>query len=332
MKAGKNNLCLSSTNLNDYYSTQAPCIVEKQGEAVVEGKTMLEFLQLLESEKAHLIKKEKGVVIKHKKTRGTFATHEPAEFPKAPVVKGKSDVFDPKLLEKIKMLLFSTSHDESRPHLTGVNFSSKGSKNYITTTDGFRLSITTYNKKTPYPPITLSAALFQEVARLSADEGAEVVFSKNESMARFIFGGHELISQAIEGEFPAFEKVIPSSYSTEALVSREEFVRSIKLAGVFIKNQSNVMIFNITKNGLEIHPKKAEGRGSVAFQELEAYEGKPLKIAFNFRFVLEFLSNTNAKTIRLQATQPTAPCVFIPEGVSDFLHIIMPLRTEETAG
>jgi DNA polymerase-3 subunit beta len=62
------------------------------------------------------------------------------------------------------------------------------------------------------------------------------------------------------------------------------------------------------------------------------FEGEELKIAFNYRYVLDFLNTVSLEKLTIELTTPTAPAVFRDPKSEAYLHIIMPLRTEETTG
>lgn len=55
-----------------------------------------------------------------------------------------------------------------------------------------------------------------------------------------------------------------------------------------------------------------------------------MKIAFNYKYILDFLSTVNAGQVILECTTAAAPGVFKIVDNEEYLHIIMPLRTEET--
>jgi len=64
--------------------------------------------------------------------------------------------------------------------------------------------------------------------------------------------------------------------------------------------------------------------------ELEAkQEGEENSIAFNSRFILDFLNSTQANEISFEMTTSLNPGIFRPVGDSSYFHIIMPVRVQE---
>lgn len=326
----RDSLSLTSTNLSGFFCTQIPAVVAQEGSVVVESRTLLDFLGLLETEDVTLILRQ-GVLIIHKgKVKGSFATFEASDFPQPPIIEGKEYLLAKDTLLNINSILFSSSKDESRPHLTGINLSVREDKTYLATTDGFRLSVATLSGAQNYPSVTIAASVFSEVIRLGGEKEVKIIYSPTTKTIKFILPNTEIYSQIIEGDFPAFEKVIPESTTTKITLKKDEFLQNIKIAAVFTRNQSSVMIFEISEQGVVIRPKEIEGKGAEAFCEVEEFSGNKLKIAFNYRFVLEFLANTRGDRIVMEATQSTAPCIFRSQETKNLVHVIMPLRTEET--
>ena len=151
-------------------------------------------------------------------------------------------------------------------------------------------------------------------------------YSEKEKTILFTVGQKEFYSRLIEGDFPPFEKVIPSESKTKITVDREELLQKVRLVSVFARDYSNIIICEVKKDGIHISPKVDGGiEGSTAFQDAEV-DGIEQKIAFNFRFVNDFLSTVRAKKIIIEILRPDAPVVFKEEGKTNFIHIIMPIR------
>ena len=167
-----------------------------------------------------------------------------------------------------------------------------------------------------------------EVLRLAQGDGdVRILFSDEKKIIKFTISDVNVYSRVIEGEFPPFERVIPTDFRTRVVLNREEFLRGIKMAAVFARDYSNVVVFEIKKEGFYLKPRAKDEKETIIYQEGEI-EGEPQKIAFNYKFVLDFLVNIKGDRVILEITQPNAPAVFKINGETDFLHVIMPIRTE----
>lgn len=333
LKISKNKLEIITTNLDDFFYTQIEIKNEEKKEAVIDLKKIIEFLNFLPSQEIEIELQEKKMIIRSGKTTGCFNLTSSVDFPPLPKVEGKKFFFEKKIfLEKLPLIIFSAAKNETRPVLTGVNFLTKADNQYIVATDGFRLSLFVEEKKEEIPSMIVSALLLEEIIRLikGEDKKIEVIFSSESKIIRVGFeeGKTFIFSRAIEGEFPPFERVIPTDWKTRMTINREEFLRNIKLISVFARDYSNIVFFEIKKDGLYLKPKTKEQLGTVVFQEGKV-EGEEQRIAFNYKFILDFLVNVGGKEIIFEMNQPNTPGVFKTDLYQNFLHIIMPIRIEE---
>ena len=84
----------------------------------------------------------------------------------------------------------------------------------------------------------------------------------------------------------------------------------------------------VEKESVKFVPKVGQGEEDVVYQEAKI-EGEPQKIAFNYKYLIDFLSQTSKKKIIIELLRSDAPAVFKIEGVNNFFHIIMPVRIQE---
>lgn len=330
LKGENHKIHFYSTNLNYYYHGFIRCEENHKFNAVIEPKKISEFISLLSSGKINLEIKDRTIVLSQAKTKGEFPLFSAGEFPFPPSISSKKQILKTDFLkETLPLLVFSASTDETRPTLTGVNFVSRDSANHIVTTDGFRLSLLILKKDLPLPSMIVPSSFLSEIVRMIGDR-REVFFSyrEDEKILAFFIGEDEFFTRLIDGEYPPYEKVVPVEKKTTIVLDREEFLRNIRLVSVFARDFSNIIILNIEKEGLRLSPKTGRDEDNVAFQEAEIL-GENLKIAFNFKFLIDFLSSVPSKKIVIELLRSDSPAVFKGENLDNFLHIIMPVRVQE---
>lgn len=333
IQTGKDFLTLTTTNLGDSFYTKMSATVDTPGIVVFDIKKALEFINFLDAGDIELSLEENQLKIKQGNNQGFFSIYEPEDFPELPTLDGKSFPLDQQLLEKLPYVYFSASHDETRPVMTGIYVTNTDDGAFFVSTDGFRLSLLQQKIDSSFPNTLLPAAIFQEIVKLSKrGEAVVLTLSPEDRLVRFTIGDIEIYSRVIEGDFPQYEKVIPKSSSTIITVDPKEFQKNIRLVGIFAREEADVVIFDILKEGIVLRPKAARKKNSEIFQKIDSFDGEECKIAFNYKYVLDFLNTVSADKIIIECTSATAPAVFKIADNNDYLHIIMPLRTEETTG
>ncbi len=333
IEADDDSLTLTTTNLGDSFHTKISATVEEPGTVVFDIKKALEFINFLEQGELELSIEENQLRIKQGKNQGFFSLYETDDFPELPTLDGQTFPLDQALLDKIPYVYFSASKDETRPVMTGIYVTNSEDGAYFVSTDGFRLSLLHQKIDSSFPNTLLPAAIFQEIVKLSKrGDSVLLTLSPEDRLVKFTIGAIDIYSRVIEGDFPPYEKVIPKSSSTVITVNPQEFQKNIRLVGIFAREEADVVIFDITKDGVTFRPKAARKKNSEVFQKIDSFEGDDLKVAFNYKYVLDFLNTVTADKIIIECTSATAPGVFKIADNNDYLHIIMPLRTEETTG
>ncbi len=326
----KKKLHVYSTNLNTFFHTSVNSSSEENARFLLDPHKISEFINLLgDGEMSILVEKEK-IVIVQQKTKGSFPLLSNTDFPTPPGVKGEGQVIDVKIFDKlISLVLFSASRDLSRPVLSGVNFVEKDGEMDVVTTDGFRLSLFHMKNELQMKSMLIPADFLLDLLRNSKDKKSMTLnFIDEEKMVYFKLEEDEYFTRLIEGDFPPYERVIPVEKKTTIQVDKAELIRNVKLISVFARDFSSIIICQFKKGELILSPKTEGGVENTTTQEIE-FEGEEMKVALNFKFMLEFLNTTAEEKITIELLRPDAPVVLKTPHEKEYLHIIMPVRIQE---
>ncbi|MCX7996997.1 MAG: DNA polymerase III subunit beta [Patescibacteria group bacterium] len=330
LRSEKDTLNLYATNLTTFFRTSIQIPGLEKTEVVIEPKKMLEFLTFLPSGELAVEIKDKQIILKMKKTRGNFPLIIAPDFPLPPGFPHAAKPIDTDVFSKeLPLVLFSASSDDTRPVLTGINFHTADGELKLVATDGFRLSVVQDKNLGTFPSMIVPADFLNEVLRYMK-EAKEVKFNHfpDEKIVSFEADSHVFYSRLIEGDYPPFARVIPTEVKTTIVTNRNELQRNIKLISVFARDFSNVVVMEVSPDGLTLRPKKEGNAENTAFQEAEI-DGESMAVAFNFKFVLDVLNHIEGDDVIIELLRPDAPAVFKTKKNSGFLHVIMPVRIQE---
>ncbi len=326
----KNKLIhIYATNLTSYFHTTIKNPVTEEKKIAFDPKRATEFLSLLTPGIVELEVEDSQLTIRKEKTKGSFALINAADFPYPPIMKEKEEKIKTDLLKKhLPHVLFAASSEDTRPVLNGVNFLTQDEEFIMVATDGFRLSLLKMKKDDDIPQMIVPRGFLEEVSRFAKEEKEMgLAFSKEEKVVAFSFGDTRVYSRLVEGDFPPFEKVLPAESKTKVVVEKEEFLRNIRIVSVFARDVSNIVLMSFGKDGITLSPKSDQEGQNTTLQEADV-EGEHQKVAFNFKYLLDFLSHVSEKKIIIEVLRPEAPVVFKIEGNKQFLHVIMPVRIQ----
>jgi DNA polymerase-3 subunit beta len=170
-----------------------------------------------------------------------------------------------------------------------------------------------------------------EVERIleDVDDPVEIYVTPNKSQIIFHTEEVDLVSRVIEGQFPNYKQVIPSSSQTTVIVQRDELLKATRLASYFARDAANIVRFQIdpaSGTPLVVSATAAEVGDNTGRIEANV-QGQPTTIAFNSRFVQDALSSLAAPEVKLELGGPLAPGVIkVTEDENSYLHVVMPLR------
>ena len=122
--------------------------------------------------------------------------------------------------------------------------------------------------------------------------------------------------------------MIPEKTRTKVTIEKEILLRAARMASIFARESANIVKFEIRNSKLEISANAAQVGSNVSEIEVKI-EGEENKIAFNSRYLLDFLNSVDVEQITFEMASPLSPGVFKLIGDDSFLHIIMPVRVQE---
>ena len=333
LTASKTKLNVSSTNLEISVSTSVGAKIEKDGEISIPSKIISEVVQNLPKETLELESEKEHLKISSSAFSSDVLGMNTSDFPKVPSSIHKDKSFTlPKteFSEGLLKVLFAVSVDETRPILTGILFLLSKEGLILVATDGFRLSqkkVKTSSFKGSSKFI-LPRSILSEVGRLG--ETDEVVFEVQESQKQVVFeiGDTVLSSRLLEGEFPDYEKIIPKSSSTKVALDKEDLVRAVKLAAPFARDNANIVKIKVLKEGIKVYAESSQAGNQETKIEAKVEGEINLEIAFNYKFLEDFLSSVSGEEVKMEFSNTDKAGVFLDPSDPNYLHLIMPVRVQ----
>jgi len=326
--AEKGVLRLATTNIETTTATTVAVKSDKEGGICVPSKLFIELIASLSPGKINLEAKEQLLFVTSKGYKATLPGIGKEEFPPVPEKKKKGVFINAKdFLGAIKSVLFSTATDEGRPLLTGIKIRKTENETIFVATDGYRLSLKRANfpLKEDFDKVIPGKALSHV---LQMNEDGDLEFEEVEDgQIGFFAGDNEVYTRVIEGEYPAFDRIIPKTNTTSVVLEKEVLVKAVKSAAIFAKDNANIVRFHFENNIMSVSANTPQiGESKIDIDV--SVEGDGGGIAFNSRFLLDFLNNVNAEKLVFEMTGSLNPGVFKLAGDDSFLHIIMPVRVQ----
>ncbi len=342
--AKKGKFFISATDLEIGIEISVAASIEEEGGITVPAKTFYELLGNISKGKVTLYTKNNSLFFEADKIKTVFQTISSDEFPKIYEEKGDkiATIDNRTLINDLPKVVLAASSDAGRPALSGILIKKeeKGGGFLMVATDGYRLSLKRGGVsekpagKKDQEPFLVPARLIRELVSVKDWAGDIGVYSSTgNNQILFFLEDAVLVGRLIEAEFPNYEKIIPSDFSTRVTTDREEFQKAVKTCSIFAREAANIVKFFLEKGssgkaGKIVVSASAPSLGETSVDVEAVIEGEENEIAFNARYLLEFLGSVASEKIIFEMTGPLNPGVFKLDDDKDFLHIIMPIRVQ----
>lgn len=340
IKATEQKVEFMATNLELAITSNLRAKVEVPGVFTVPARTLNDFVNLLSEEKVELTLKDNELEVVCGRSSTKIKGAPADEFPVVPVVgEGKGYLIEVEALKSgLGQVFQAASKNEIRPELAGVlfNFNDQPGVLTLAATDSYRLA----EKKVKVlqgedkARIIIPARTAQEMNHIliiSLSKGAEseknirLLVTENQIVLRC--NDVELVSRLVDGQYPDYTQIIPTSFKTEADFSTNQITKEIKAASLFTTTGVNAVSFEFDPTAGVIHLSSVSTQTGEYKSEVSAdVKGEKNNTLLNHRYILDGLSNINTENAVLKVINADSPCVLAPKGDQSFVYIVMPIR------
>ena len=336
LKTEDAGLKLTATNLEIGITYWVPGKIETDGATTVPAKLLTDLVNSLPSGDRVDLELTAGESLHL--TCGRFETHvkgiDADEFPaiqtagERPTTRIAQNV----LRQALSETAFAAASDEARPILTGVLARFEGDQLTLAAADNYRIAVKTIPilDAVPETSVVIPARALNELARVlsDVDDPVDVILASARNQVLFHLDGVDLVSRLIDGQFPNYQQVVPTSHTTRAILDREELLRAVRPAALIAHESANIVKLQIGGDGETGITVSANAEVGDHVGQVEAsVEGDGTTIAFNARYLADVLTNVDADQFALELNGPLSPGVFKPVGDDHYVHVVMPVRT-----
>ncbi len=302
-----------------------------EGETVVVGKYFVDFAKKLEKEQIELSRLYDGQLeIKYSDSISELQVFPTENFPKIEKDEnGESFVLSQSDFKAVvEKTAFACSNDDSRPILKGCLFEISEGKLTTVALDGFRMAVVkkeveaTGDIKAVIPSRTLL-----EITRLLDKDEKEVKVYIQKNTLFVEVENTKLISRLIEGEFVKYNHIIPTNFENVVTVNKQALLNSIERASIVARNDRyNVIKFEVKEDVMTVSAKSEVG--NVNENVNVNLVGKDITIAFNGKYLVEYLKIINEDFVNINLNTPIDPCIITAVSNDGFLYLVLPVRIQ----
>ena len=332
LRTDNNILLVASTNLEIASSTYIGAKVSKQGEITVPARLLTDFISNLPKGSIDLIVKNNQLTIESASYKSTINGASSDEFPELPaiseseVVKYNISLDDFK--QSVSQTIITASTDATRPILTGVYWHTHENYLYLAATDGYRLSERKLLETKSEINAIIPTTTLQEVLRTLSDDITEVEVIFSDTEVHFKLNQTTITSRLIDGSFPDYRQLIPKQSETSLEIKKQDFSRVIKIASLFARESGGSVTLDVDKDKsiLSIHSIASELGENTSEANISNVSDNG-RVTLNSRYLTDALSVIQSDDIEIKFNGKLSPVILDSVGDSDYIHIVMPLKS-----
>ena len=227
---------------------------------------------------------------------------------------------------------FAISTEETRYYLNGIYVhAAKDTKPPVmraVATDGHRLA--RYELELPdgaadIPGVIIPRKTVGELMKLLDNADGAIDISLSDTKIQFGFNGVELTSKLIDGNFPPYERVIPSGNDKSLALEAKEFAQSVDRVSTISADKTRAVKLNLSKDKVTLSVVNPES-GTATEEVVATYSAGALEIGFNARYLLDITSQIEGKEVRFLLSDSGSPAIIEDAEDPRTLYVLMPLR------
>ena len=332
---GNNQIKLTATDFDLSIVTFINATIESEGKFTLPAKKLGEILSRLNDELLTMELEGSTATIICKNSKFDIIGISANEFPKVEEELEEAESLELEtqpFIKIIRQVVSAAAGYETNNLLSGVFC--QVSKNILemAATDGNRLARarevvknSSGNEESPYEML-ISSRTLSELSKVAAlVESEEIKISKQGIKVIISLDNTKIITRLMQGQFPKYNQLIPQSFPKEAVINKWDMMSALERVAVMVNEKNSIVKLEFEDNTLKLSGDSPDAGNSQDKISIK-YTGEPLVIAFNYKFLLEFLKITEAEEIKIHLNSPLAATVLTPCSDEDYIYLVMPVQ------
>jgi DNA polymerase-3 subunit beta len=228
----------------------------------------------------------------------------------------------------LQMVHFSMAVQDVRYYLNGLLLVTDRNTLRVVATDGHRLAYSETEFEGPaldHREIIVPRKSVLELLRLLGDSDDPVSMDIGDNQVRLSFAEIDFVSKLVEGKFPDYQRVIPSTHTRRVALGREALASALSRASILTSDKFRGVRITLETGVLRIQASNAEQE--EAQEEVETdYSGERLEIGFNVGYLQDVLGNLKTEQVQIEFGDASTSALFTVPGDSRFKYVVMPMR------
>ncbi|MDD4291478.1 MAG: DNA polymerase III subunit beta [Clostridia bacterium] len=327
-------LTLNATDTEFSIQKTIKADIDAEGSIVVPGKFLNELVRKLTNEKIEMELCDNNIMkIRYSDSEVKVQCFDSERFPaflsmskpvKVPIVAGA-------LKEIVEKIGFCVSEDDSRPILKGCKFDIEGDCLTAVSLDGYRMMVVNKQVEKNIGAISfiVPGKCLKEISKILDDDTRIVNLEIEKNFLLIELADTKLAVRLIVGEYINYRQIIPTQFTTEVTAQTNLISNALeRIAVIGSTEKANTLVYITLKEG-NMEMFGISGIGRIVENLAVKKEGKDLLIAFDVRYLLDFIRAEHSDFIHFKFGSSNSPAIIVPSNedkAKEFLYLVLPVR------
>ena len=265
-----------------------------------------------------------------------LAGKNPETFPSMPEPRDTTSITlsSSLLVNAVSKTAFAASTDELRQQMSGILCEINTEHITFVATDAHKLVRYRRNDVKSDTPVSFilprKPVVMMRNILASHKEEMDVQLDYNNTNAFFTFDNFNIICRLVEGRYPNYDAAIPKENPNKLTIDRNSFLNTLRRVSLFANQASHQIRLSIQANELVVSAEDLEFSNDASEKLPCQYEGDPMEIGFNAKFLTEMVSNIDTEQILIEMSHPSRAGIIFPvtdeqDSPEDILMLVMPV-------
>ena len=329
IKTIDNRLSLSATNLDIAIVHYIGAKINEAGAITVPARLMQDFVNSLPSGVIELELTDTKLKVKTDQYDSVINGIVADDFPVMPTINESSSWMIPaqELKKGLQQVVFAASNDETRQVLTGIYIHNNNGKLFIAATDSYRLAEKEIGNSKDRVSILVPATAMQDLLRILGDFEGEVTVNHDGQQVLFRVGDIELTARLVEGQYPDYQKLIPSDFTSSITLKRSDIVNVTKVSSLFARESAGSVTIELDDKTSTLNIRSVASQIGENTAKAEGKVNGSGSITLNSRYLLDALQVLSGEEVFFGFNGKLEPTILKDPKDNSYRHIIMPLKS-----
>jgi DNA polymerase-3 subunit beta len=327
LQLADNALIFSGSNMDIDIEARVTADVEGGGDVAVPAQVFGQVVRALPGDQVELSIDEKEMEI----VSGSYSTRlQLVDAAQAPSLEFTAEYSGELAAEELASLLadvrYAAATADYQAIFRGVKLELGDGRTRAVASDGFRLAYYHSSSNSGLNAnLVLPARSVEELVRIL--DAGRVKLAVGEGQLSLATDSVRLNLKLMEGSFPDYERVIPSSFPVSVTADTRQLADAVSRVALMADRTTNNRVDMFVKDGvMQITAEGAFGRSQEAVPVMQEGSEPEIAVAFNAKYLVDALSPLAGK-ICISLSRETAPSVMVDPAHPGYLAMVVPLRT-----